>query len=94
MRNARLQLTRRYWLLLDDLADRVDRIAGLERRTTHQQFVEYRSEGIDVGGRANFPVFLPLFRRHNGGRDAALGLAESRPPLPPKSAILARWSDQ
>ena len=79
MRNARLELARRDRLLLDDLADRVDRIARLERRTAHQQLVEDRAQGIDVGGRADLPV-LPsrLFRRHVTGRaedGAALRLA-------------------
>ncbi len=77
--NPRLQLTRRNRLLLDDLTDRVDRIARLERRTTHQKLVEDRAEGIDVDGRANFPGLSPrLFRRHiaGGAEDgAALGLA-------------------
>ena len=79
MRNARLQLARRDRLLLDDLTDGVDRIAGLERRTTHEQLVENRTQGINVGGRADLPVFSAgLFGRHVTGSaedGAALRLA-------------------
>ena len=60
MRNARLELARRYRLLLDDLADRVDRIARFERWTTDQHLVEDRTERIDVGGRADLPVLSRL----------------------------------
>ena len=79
MRHARLELARRHRLLLDDLADGVERIARLERRTADQQLVEDRAQRIDVGGRADLAVLASrLFGRHVTGRaqdGAALRLA-------------------
>ena len=52
--NARLELARGNGFLLDNLTDRVDRIAGPERRTADQHFVEDCTQRIDVGGGADF----------------------------------------
>ena len=59
MRDARLELSRRDRLLLDDLADRVDRIARPERRTADQQLVQDGAERVDVGRRADLAVLAP-----------------------------------
>ena len=78
VRDARLELARRHRLLLDDLADGVDRVAGLERRPAGEQLVEDRAQRVDVGGRADVAgLARGLFRGHvaGGAEDgAALGL--------------------
>ena len=76
------QARRGHDLVVDHLADRLDRGLALERRAAGQHLVEDRPQGVDVGGRPDVPgMAAGLLGRHVAGRAhdlAGLGLPAVR----------------